>query len=157
MLWTWSLSTGSTCWASPWSPGTSNNRGCFPVLSYLILLADTRQFFGPRGPRTTRELARQALTMLNEATWRWCEPTCLCLPIWPLPMTHVTFDLDHWDLLAPDRLSNTLCKIHPNLQLWHGDLDLWPSHVTYIPLMFITIPNLVTISHTVSEIWIIVQ
>ena len=59
----------------------------------------------------------------NEATWRWCEPTCLSLgpviwpwPMWPLTLTHVTFDLDAWTKYAKSmKIAFLAC-----------DLDLWP-------------------------------
>ncbi len=40
---------------------------------------------GPLYARSTNVFRKE-----NEATWRWCEPTCLCLEL--------LFDLDHCDL-----------------------------------------------------------
>ncbi len=61
------------------------------------------------------------MTTSNEATWRWCGPTChLLKPLFDLDAC----DLEPRNLLPPSHMSNTLGKKHENHVFWHGDLDL---------------------------------
>ena len=70
----------------------------------------------------------------NEATWCWCEPTCLCLDLFGPPyltLTLVTFDLDPCDLLVTCQIHYArLGKLLKNIIFWSGDLDLWPMTLT---------------------------
>ncbi len=68
----------------------------------------------------------------NEATWRWCEPTCLCLePLFDLGQD----DLWRWPMwLLTCGLQATLCKIQENhffdmtTLTYDMDLHTWPRY-----------------------------
>ncbi len=76
----------------------------------------------------------ETCTNHNEATWRWCEPTCLCLEppldlepcdlspwLWPLTLTIVTFDLE------------VLCQIHcKSMKITICDI----MTLTFLPMTF---------------------
>ncbi len=62
-------------------------------------------------------------------TW-WPWPSGWPWPIWPLILTHVIFDLDPcgpWPPILPVSLSNEAIS-HV---FWPGDLDLWPTTLTF--------------------------
>ncbi len=74
-----------------------------PWIKFIILYVSCLWIIGHKFTFNSEMHPQQKFS--ENATWRWCEPTCLCLeplfdiePIWPLTLTHVIFDLDSRDL-----------------------------------------------------------
>ena len=118
----------SACWAGSRSPRTSNNRGTFPGSFLFIFISRHPAIFGPRGARTTREPAQQALPLYRTTdsaskllTHRQTGPILLPRPlIWEVIICHDT------RRASQENRPSGLCCCHTKRRMV---LNNCPSHI----------------------------